>query len=388
MWSTCSMDTGHSCTHAPHVTQSHTTSSVTAFGTSGVSGSPASAASPSEKSWSRMPMMRSFGDRAFPVANAGHASWQRPHSVQDIASSICFHVRSVTVPAPKRIAASSSDSKSSGSRRPRARVRPKNTLRAAVAMCRCFECGRYARKPRMISTCPQTKTRSSTSVVVLPSKRPESALETGDQSDGHGFRSRAMSVACQRTSVVTIPAMRAKMRSASRRWLPSNLRGRWIFRITKAASTPTRTSVAKTSTRSAYQPWLSSQPSGALLASGSSRSTIAAIAMKIVGKRARKPQKMNACIRPGPTRCRSFRWPRTMVVSLPTRRGRSATRSTGLPDRRSRKRKSARRPNSQPAIAIAPRSATADTTLAVKLRPLSPSSARPRSPGRPRAGLR
>ena len=35
--STCSMSTGHSCTHAPQVTQSQTTSSVTAFGTSGCS---------------------------------------------------------------------------------------------------------------------------------------------------------------------------------------------------------------------------------------------------------------------------------------------------------------------------------------------------------------
>ena len=32
MWSTCSIETGHSCTQAPQVTQSQTTSSVTAFG--------------------------------------------------------------------------------------------------------------------------------------------------------------------------------------------------------------------------------------------------------------------------------------------------------------------------------------------------------------------
>ena len=35
MWSMCSIETGHSRTHAPQVTQSQTTSSVTAFGTSG-----------------------------------------------------------------------------------------------------------------------------------------------------------------------------------------------------------------------------------------------------------------------------------------------------------------------------------------------------------------
>ena len=35
--STCSMSTGHSRTQAPHVTQSQTTWSLTAFGTSGCS---------------------------------------------------------------------------------------------------------------------------------------------------------------------------------------------------------------------------------------------------------------------------------------------------------------------------------------------------------------
>ena len=47
-------------------------------------------------------MIRSFGDSSFPVAYAGQTSWQRPHSVQDIVSRIPFHVRSETVPAPKR----------------------------------------------------------------------------------------------------------------------------------------------------------------------------------------------------------------------------------------------------------------------------------------------
>ena len=84
-------------------------------------------------------MIRSFGERALPVAQAGQTSWQRPHSVQDIVSSICFHVMSVSVPEPSRSAASSSTSKSSGSRRPRARVRPNQTFSPAVAMCRCFE---------------------------------------------------------------------------------------------------------------------------------------------------------------------------------------------------------------------------------------------------------
>ena len=85
-------------------------------------------------------MIRSFGESALPVANAGQASWQRPHSVQEKASSISFQVRSATRPgAEAQLLLGASSSKRSGSRRPRARVRPNQTLIAAVAMCRCLE---------------------------------------------------------------------------------------------------------------------------------------------------------------------------------------------------------------------------------------------------------
>ena len=127
MWSTCSIDTGHSRTQAPQVTQSHTTLSVTAFGTSGDGSKPSSpriSLGPSSNTWSRSAMIKSFGDSSFPVVQAGHTSWQRPHSVQEKVSSVCFQVRSGTVPAPKRIS-SSGTSKRSGSSRPRARVRAK-----------------------------------------------------------------------------------------------------------------------------------------------------------------------------------------------------------------------------------------------------------------------
>ena len=86
-------------------------------------------------------MISSFGDSALPVFQAGQTSWQRPHSVQENESIISFHVRSATVPAPNRIS-SSGTSKRSGSSRPPGPVRPKYTLIAAVAMCRCLECGR------------------------------------------------------------------------------------------------------------------------------------------------------------------------------------------------------------------------------------------------------
>jgi hypothetical protein len=94
--------------------------------------------------------------------------------------------------------------------------------------------------------------------------------------------------------------------------------------------------------------------------------------MKIVGNRTRKPQKMKACMSPGPMRWRSFRWPSTIVVSLRTRAGKSETRAVGFPDRTSRVRNSARRANSAPATATATTSATAEATLAVLLSPRLP----------------
>ena len=101
-------------------------------------------APPSANTWSRSPMISSLGDSTLPVAKAGHASWQRPHSVHEKVSSICFHVRSAAVPAPKRMSSSgmSGSSNRSGSRRPPGPVRPYQTLNAAEAMCRCLERGR------------------------------------------------------------------------------------------------------------------------------------------------------------------------------------------------------------------------------------------------------
>ncbi len=69
----------------------------------------------------------------------------------------------------------------------------------------------------MIRTCAQTNTRSSTSVVPLSANRPESASDTGDQPAGHSFRPSAIRDACQSSSVVTMPAIRARIRSASPR---------------------------------------------------------------------------------------------------------------------------------------------------------------------------
>ena len=106
----------------------------------------------------------------------------------------------------------------------------------------------------MIRTWAQTKTRSRTSVVPLSANRPESASETGDQLAGHSFMPSAIRDACQSSSVVTMPAISARIRSASPRWLPSKRAGRCTLRMKSAAITPHRTSTANTSTISANQP--------------------------------------------------------------------------------------------------------------------------------------
>ena len=89
MWSMCSMLTGHSCMHAPHVVQAQTTSSSTTSGFSGTSSCsvPAACASrifvPCSNTWSRRFMISSFGESGLPVFHAGQAFWHRPHSVHE-----------------------------------------------------------------------------------------------------------------------------------------------------------------------------------------------------------------------------------------------------------------------------------------------------------------
>ena len=211
----------------------------------------------------------------------------------------------------------------------------------------------------MISTCAQTKTRSSTSVASPSPNRPDSASDTGDHDAGHSFSPSAIRDACHSSSVVTIPAIIARIRSASPRWLPSKRAGRWTLRMITAPITPASTSTANTSTSSANQPWW---PSHGRVAS---RSTAPIIAITIVGNRTRKPQKMAAWIRPGTSRCSSLRWASTISASLRTRVGTSSKRSAGLPILTRSTSSLARRANSVPHTARAAASASAPARTAM-----------------------
>ena len=72
----------------------------------------------------------------------------------------------------------------------------------------------------------------------------------------HSFSPSAIRDACQRSSVSTIPAIQARIRSASPRWLPLNRSGRCTLRIQKRRRDTRRARARqKRSTRKANQPW-------------------------------------------------------------------------------------------------------------------------------------
>ena len=82
---------------------------------------------------------------------------------------------------------------------------------------------------------------------------------------------------------------------------PLKRAGRTTLRIQNAVATPASTAIAKTSTSAMNQPC---EPSHG---NDQSRSTAEIIAITIVGKRTRKPQKIAACIAPGSSRWNSLR---------------------------------------------------------------------------------
>ena len=99
--------------------------------------------------------------------------------------------------------------------------------------------------------------------------------------------------ACQPSSVRTTSAIMKRMKSASPRCEPSKRRGRTTLRIQTATAIPASTARMKTSTSAMNQPCAPSH------GNDQSRSIAPIIAITIVGKRTRKPQKISACIAPG-----------------------------------------------------------------------------------------
>ena len=148
----------------------------------------------------------------------------------------------------------------------------------------------------MISTCAHTKTRSSTSVTPPSPNRPGQRVR-------HRRPARGPLVEAERDPR-RVPQQQRRD-DARRSWpgsgrprrggCPRSACGRWILRMPtrprsrRAARAPrTRRPSARTS------------PGGRATAAWRRGSTAPIIAMTIVGKRTTKPQKIAACIRPGP----------------------------------------------------------------------------------------
>src|SRR4051794_2809840 len=145
-------------------------------------------------------MTTSFGDRVLPVKKAGQASWHRPHSVQVMPSTICFQVMSWIVPIPNRIWSSGTagSSKTSGSRRPLARVRAKKTLNHTTRMWRCFVYGMYTRNDRISRTWVHTIARSNVAVDGEFDRNPPTKLEIGAHAAGYSLSPSEIREPCHR----------------------------------------------------------------------------------------------------------------------------------------------------------------------------------------------
>ena len=164
------MSTGHCSTHAPHVVQDHSTSGCMTSGTrrlaaipsSGMS-FPLSSSEDDANSCSRRSMITSFGESGLSVFQAGHWSWQRPHSVQLMRSRRCFHVRSLIVPVPNTVSSVIFSGSRSGvvASGPRALGRrEKSTLGSDTKMCMCLDCSTKRKKPQITASWARMNTVS------------------------------------------------------------------------------------------------------------------------------------------------------------------------------------------------------------------------------------
>ena len=321
MWSTCSIETGHSWTHAPQVTQSQTTSSVTALARAGVGSNAPSARS-----------CRALGEQL--VAEAHDQELRRELLAGGVGRADVLAAPALG--ARHRVEHLLPGHVGDGRRR-----------RSGSALVLGLEVERLEPAARARAAEPDVDRRRGDVQVLRVREVGEEAedeqhVRPDEDPLEHLGRARRRRRRRPRPRPATSPraTRSARARSATRAraaachdrrsargsgrprrgGCPRSARGRCTLRIQSADATPTRTSTANTSTRSANQPWCPSHGERR-----ARRSTAPISAMRIVGNRTRKPQKMNACMSPGTSRWRSFRWPSTTTASLRTRRGTSST---------------------------------------------------------------
>ena len=231
--STCSMRTGQASTHAPQVTQSHTASYGIAVSTIGAAiraGWGAASSRPyvsrtiglfgmrfspcsASTDMSRMPMMKVFGLSGLPVAQAGQACWQRPHSVHVKPSRRSFQPRSWSDFSPK---VASSRSRSIAGSSPRGRSLRYQMFGNDVAMWRCLLNGRYTRNAATRTMWAHHRTAKPSSSPAAPTDARSGPARAADTNAPGWSPNRANSKTSAKSSVATTPPIIARMIRASR----------------------------------------------------------------------------------------------------------------------------------------------------------------------------
>ena len=109
-------------------------------------------------------MTSSFGDSGLAVFQAGHCSWQRPHSVQDVKSSRAFHEWSVTTPVPME--------STSGSASSRLMISPSEVIGLAAPRALVPSASRlsrmFANARKRCQATPQVRLRPTTNSQIMP----------------------------------------------------------------------------------------------------------------------------------------------------------------------------------------------------------------------------
>ena len=339
MWSTCSIDTGHACDAgaAGHAVPDRSPRAPR---------SGRAASSFCANTWSRRPMITSLGESdlaggergAGVLAAAALGARERvehllPGQVLGGAGAEAeLLLGDVVVVELQRLEPAAR----AGAPEPHVDRGARRCAGAWSAAGRPGRRGSSARAPR------RTRARGRFVASLWPN-RCDSAFDTGDHDRRplvqaeRDPRRRATAAAS-----IAIVAISARIRSASPRWLPSKRRGRWTLRIQTRRDHADQHEHGEQVDEQRV-PALMAEPRAA--SSACRRSPISAI--RIVGSSTRKPQKMNACISPGPKRWSSLRCPSTIVASLRARRPTSPVRSTGWRAARTRPTSSAHAPGEQ-----------------------------------------
>ncbi len=243
-------------------------------------------------------MMNVFGLSGLPVFQAGHACWQRPHSVQVKPSRRSFQPRSWSDFRPN---VASSRSRSIAGSSPRGWSFRNQMFGNAVAMWRCFENGRYTRNAATRSMWAHHSVTKPASRVC--GERPRSGPASAAETNAPGWSPwRANSNTSARSSVATTPPIIDRITSASR--LKVSRRGRDTSRRQNAHRIETMTITATTFCIAEIA--AQTAPSSGTDRTVSMIPPVTILAVPIV--RRTNPQKMPACINPARKSLNIFVW--------------------------------------------------------------------------------